>query len=140
MLRYSSVMLKPRCLYRKSLTVANMSQFIQCTEVRLASFLSCEFTTMAVINSPERKVAKCTSVCSKGKFFNFAKVCYCWRVFFHGQKFIICFLHFRVCTKKCFFFSLKYSFFGPNRLTLELMMMRFYKVARYVQLVKVYSG
>ena len=32
------------------------------TEVRFASFLSGEFTNMAVINPPERKLAKCTSV------------------------------------------------------------------------------
>ena len=34
----------------------------QCTEVRFASFLSGGFTTMAVINPPERKLAKRTSV------------------------------------------------------------------------------
>ena len=34
----------------------------QCTEVRFASFLSGEFTTMAVINPSERKMAKRTSV------------------------------------------------------------------------------
>ena len=33
-----------------------------CTEVRFASFLSCGFTTMAVINPSEKKVAKRTSV------------------------------------------------------------------------------
>ena len=33
-----------------------------CTEVRFASFLSGGFTTMAVINQPERKLAKRTSV------------------------------------------------------------------------------
>ena len=33
-----------------------------CTEVRFASFLSGGFTNMAVINPPERKVAKRTSV------------------------------------------------------------------------------
>ena len=33
-----------------------------CTEVRFASFLSGGFTTMAVINPPERKLAKRTSV------------------------------------------------------------------------------
>ena len=32
------------------------------TEVRFASFLSGGFTIMAVINPPERKLAKCTSV------------------------------------------------------------------------------
>ena len=35
---------------------------IHCTEVRFASFLSSGFTTMAVINLPERKQAKRTSV------------------------------------------------------------------------------
>ena len=35
------------------------------TEVRFASFLSGGFTTMAVINRPEMKLAKCTSVQSK---------------------------------------------------------------------------
>ena len=34
----------------------------QCTEVRFASFLSGGFITMVVINPPERKVTKCTSV------------------------------------------------------------------------------
>ena len=34
----------------------------QCTEVRFASFLSGGFTTMAVINSLERKLVKRTSV------------------------------------------------------------------------------
>ena len=34
----------------------------QRTEVRLASFLSGGFTTMAVINPPEKKLAKRTSV------------------------------------------------------------------------------
>jgi hypothetical protein len=33
-----------------------------CTEVHFASFLSGGFTTMAVINPPERKLAKRTSV------------------------------------------------------------------------------
>ena len=36
--------------------------FNQCTEVRFASFLSGRFTTMAVINPPEKKLAKRTSV------------------------------------------------------------------------------
>ena len=40
----------------------------QHTEVRIASFLSGEFTTMAVINQPEKKQAKRTSVlCLKNK-------------------------------------------------------------------------
>jgi hypothetical protein len=34
----------------------------QCTEVRFASFLSGGFTIIAVINPPERKLAKRTSV------------------------------------------------------------------------------
>ena len=38
------------------------SVFYQCTQVRFASFLSGGFTTMAVINPPERKLAKRTSV------------------------------------------------------------------------------
>ena len=33
----------------------------QCTEVRFASLLSGEFTTMTVINPPEKKLAKRTS-------------------------------------------------------------------------------
>ena len=38
-----------------------------CTEMRFASLLSGEFTTMAVINPPENKLAKCTSVrCVQG--------------------------------------------------------------------------
>ena len=36
--------------------------FNQCTEVRFASFLSGGFTTMAVINPPEKKLANHTSV------------------------------------------------------------------------------
>ena len=36
--------------------------FNHCTEVRFASFLSSIFTTMSVINPPERKLAKCISV------------------------------------------------------------------------------
>jgi hypothetical protein len=35
---------------------------VQCTEVRFASLLSGGFTTMAVINPPEKKLAKLTSV------------------------------------------------------------------------------
>ena len=35
---------------------------LQCTEVRFASFLSDGFTTMAVINPPEGKLAKHTYV------------------------------------------------------------------------------
>ena len=39
-----------------------------CTKVRFASFFSGDFTTMAVINPPERKLAKCTSVESSDFF------------------------------------------------------------------------
>ena len=38
------------------------AEVTQCTEVRFASFLSGGFTTMAVINPLERKLAKRTSV------------------------------------------------------------------------------
>ena len=38
------------------------SKLQHCTEVRFASFLSGGFTTTAVINPPERKLAKHTSV------------------------------------------------------------------------------
>ena len=38
------------------------SRAVDCTEVRYASFLSCGFTTMAVIIPPERKLAKRTFV------------------------------------------------------------------------------
>ena len=39
-----------------------------CTEVRFASFLSGGFTTMAVINQPERKLAKGISVYGLDRF------------------------------------------------------------------------
>ena len=39
-----------------------VDQFTHCTEVRFARFLSGGFTTMAVINPPEREMAKLTSV------------------------------------------------------------------------------
>ena len=46
------------------------TSFLHCTDVRFASFLSGGFTTMAVINPPERKLAKGTSVqCIKKKRF-----------------------------------------------------------------------
>ena len=38
--------------------VEDVDLSVQCTEVRFASFLSGGFTTMAVINQPERKLAK----------------------------------------------------------------------------------
>ena len=40
----------------------NKSRYVHCTEVCFASFLSGGFTTMAVINPPESKLAKRTSV------------------------------------------------------------------------------
>ena len=40
---------------------------LHCTEVRFASFLSGGFTTLAVINPPEMKLAKRTSVKSEAK-------------------------------------------------------------------------
>jgi hypothetical protein len=47
----------------------------QCTEMRFASYLSGRFITMAVINPPEKKLAKCTSVqwCKKILKFGFSK-------------------------------------------------------------------
>jgi hypothetical protein len=39
-----------------------LKHLVQCTEVRFVSLLSGGFTTMAVINPPERKLAKHTSV------------------------------------------------------------------------------
>ena len=38
-----------------------------CTEVRFASFLSSGFTSMTEINSPEKELAKCTSVQCTGQ-------------------------------------------------------------------------
>ena len=40
----------------------DVEKFPHCTEVRFASFLSSGFTTMVVINPPEKKLAKRTSV------------------------------------------------------------------------------
>ena len=37
-------------------------EFIHCTEVQFSSFFSCGFITAIVVNPPERKLAKCTSV------------------------------------------------------------------------------
>ena len=41
-----------------------MEGVLYCTEVRFASLLSGGFSTMAVTNSPEKKLAKRTSVCT----------------------------------------------------------------------------
>ena len=46
----------------------------QCTEVRFDSFLSGGFTTMAVINPPERKLAN-APLCSGGEG---TKICQNW--------------------------------------------------------------
>ena len=48
---------------------------VQCTEVLFDSFLSGGFTTMAVINPPERKLAKRTTV-QWGDHFGKWKACY----------------------------------------------------------------
>ena len=46
----------------KSCTIFCPKLSSHCTEVRFASFFSGKYTTMAVINTPERKLAKRTSV------------------------------------------------------------------------------
>ena len=46
--------------------------FKHCTEVRFATFLSGGFTTIAVINPPERKLEKRTTVhCRHSQFHEF---------------------------------------------------------------------
>ena len=47
--------------YSARITVMQLPR-VQCTKVRFASLLSGGFTTMTVINPPERKLAKRTSV------------------------------------------------------------------------------
>ena len=47
--------------FKKVLNVKDV-YFVECTEVCFVSFLSGEFTTMAVINPPEKKLAKSTSM------------------------------------------------------------------------------
>ena len=42
--------------------ICNTEQMAQCTDVRFASLLSGGFTTMAVIDPPEKKLAKRTSL------------------------------------------------------------------------------
>ena len=49
-------------LQKGCVIVANKGHSQYCTEVHFDSFLSGGFTTMAVINPPERKLAKRTSV------------------------------------------------------------------------------
>ena len=46
-------------LYQNIRWTATFNQF---TEVRFPSFFSCGFTIMTLINPPEKKLAKCTSV------------------------------------------------------------------------------
>ena len=47
-----------------------MAGYLRCTEVRFANFLSGGFTTMAVINPPEKRLAKRISVqCVFSKYF-----------------------------------------------------------------------
>ena len=47
---------------KKRLTLCRMQATAHCTEVRFASFFSGGFTTMTVLNPPERKLAKRTTV------------------------------------------------------------------------------
>ena len=47
------------CIYVRSRVAGSSAQ---CTEVRFASFLSGEIITAIVVNPPERKLAKSTSV------------------------------------------------------------------------------
>ena len=50
----------------ESVTSALQIMMLQCTEVRFASFLSGRFITAILVNPPERKQAKRTSVhCSE---------------------------------------------------------------------------
>ena len=65
----NTVQCNDRFAKKKYVTTASlkMSQVVDlfsghCTEVRFASFLSREFTTMAVMNPPEKKLGKRTSV------------------------------------------------------------------------------
>ena len=48
---------------------------MHCTEVRFVSFLSGGFTTMTVINLPERKLAKRTSMKCMSSFICIQKIC-----------------------------------------------------------------
>ena len=52
--------------------------FLHCTEVHFASFLSGGFTAIAVINPPKSKLAKCTSVqCNVSYNIHFVNVVKC---------------------------------------------------------------
>ena len=59
---YVSVVLSYLCAGGASRHNRAAGHTLQCTEVRFASFLFGGFTTMAVINPPESKLAKRTSV------------------------------------------------------------------------------
>ena len=65
-----------RVICRGVLSKIQIEIYVHCTEVRFASF-SGEFTTMTVINPPERKMRKRTSVhwrpCLKGMFLQLMK-------------------------------------------------------------------
>ena len=66
-------LLKKKCRRKKfpiHKRVIVLQQYSEhCTEVHFSSFLSGGFTTMAVINPPERKLAKRTSVHCLGKIW-----------------------------------------------------------------------
>ena len=49
-------------VFKKVLSLSRSKAAVQCTEVHFASFLSGEFTTMAVMNPLEKKLKKRTSV------------------------------------------------------------------------------
>ena len=54
------------------------NEFFKHREVRFARFLSGGFTTMAVLNPPERKLAKRTSVqWGEGTYFSFYCTLFC---------------------------------------------------------------
>jgi uncharacterized membrane protein len=48
--------------FAKKNVLSLISNVLQCTELRFASFLSSGFITAILVNPPERKQAKCTSV------------------------------------------------------------------------------
>jgi hypothetical protein len=63
--------------------IAKMALSNRCTEVRFANLLSGGFITAIVVNSPEKKLAKCTSVrCMKFEIlfdqkYSFEALCNC---------------------------------------------------------------
>ena len=66
---------------------------MHCTEVHFASFLSGGFTTMAVINPPERKLVKRTSVQSTVSNFTVFFIVLGIFIFASGFKVAIATLH-----------------------------------------------